>query len=133
MLVGFAVSYSQGVSEKLRYILVQRDESSSLYPITNNSTFTVLPEEIFVISEPGKEDVTIDLKEISAFGITTRMKGSNGISDAENSLSQPWRITMLNGTVIRSSESGSPDVSGLEKGQIYIITIGGESYKYMAL
>lgn len=129
------LAFAQNTLEKQRFILVQRNEQVSLYPISNNSKFSISPDEEFVISSPDSDDETIiDLKDVTGFGVTTRI--SDSYHDLINDISVEngaWSITSINGVVIQTSDSGSPDLSGLEKGQVYIIRIGSETFKYVSL
>lgn len=129
------LTFAQSSLVKERFVLVQKNDVTSLYPVTDNADFSVSADEKFIISDAGSDDTVIDLKEVTGFGITTRISASDhdiidDITDADN---KPWSISSMNGMLLRSSRSGTPDLSGLEKGQIYILKIGSATYKYVSL
>lgn len=129
------LTFAQSSLVKERFVLVQKNDVTSLYPVTDNADFSVSADEKFIISDAGSDDTVIDLKEVTGFGITTRISASDhdiidDITDADN---KQWSISSIRGVLLRSSRSGTPDLSDLEKGQIYILKIGSATYKYVSL
>ena len=129
------LAFAQSPLEKKRFILIQRNDLVSLYPVTDNSHFSVSANEEFIISDADSEDTVIDLKGVSGFGITKRISDSNHdiIDDLTDANNKPWSISSINGVLIKTSPCGTPDLSDLVKGQVYILRIGSETYKYVSL
>ena len=129
------LAFAQNPLEKERFILVQRNDIANLFPVSDNATFSVSADEEFFISDTDAEDAVIDLKGVTGFGIITRVSDSNHdiIDDMSGTGDKPWSISSINGVLIKSSQSGSPDLSGLVRGQVYLLKIGSATYKYVSL
>lgn len=115
-----------------RYLLVQSGDSIDVFPIDSETRFDILDSEELVLTRETGQNV-IDLKGLEGFGIVTRQEILTSVENVFNQPESQWHIRDLNGLTVRSAQEGPIDFSGLEKGKIYIITIGSETYKYMPL
>lgn len=139
-LIGAVYAVADEQLVPTRFILIQTQSGSDLYELKDGSEISVLPnEELLLLSPEGDEEARIDLTRATGFGVVTREVPASsddvttGAVIAVSSSANSWLITTLDGIVVSKSESAMPDISGLEKGRIYIITNGNQSFKYLAL
>lgn len=135
LVAGTGKAYAQNIEQKDRFILVQTtDDKLVTYPVTDGTTFRTTHAEEFVIETPGAEASTIDLKTVKAFGVTSRLRGpSSGADSMVFDQALNWSVVTLDGITVRSGKGTKPDLSGLQKGKVYIIRSGAETFKYVVL
>ena len=126
---------AQTVSNCAQYILTQTiDNETHLYPFSNTSKFTVLPDETFVINNLESQNSEIDLKNLSAFGIISDDSLSSiPIDIISNNMSDQWSIFSISGTLLLSGSEGPIPYGSLQKGHVYIIKLRNNTYKYISL
>ena len=98
------------------------------FPITNRLNIT--PTYRTVCIDDGSHKAYLYIDEIESLGFA--------ISQTQSSLQEvlakqdencPWRICLANGTEIASGK-GRPQLSELEAGQMYIVSVGSVTFKY---
>ena len=78
----------------------------------------------------------VPISQISSLGIIYEDVVIAGINENKEDLfpsDAAWTVVSVDGSVVASGLNGQPDLSSLQPGKTYVITVGNKTYKYIHL
>lgn len=115
---------------KVPYMMINLT-SDNIILMALNDDFRIdnLKKEIKVYIGGNPTYIMID--EIESLGFLYVNGNVSSIDTFEKETPQVWTIYDINGRLINKSEAVKPDLSGLKRGEIYIIKTDTHTFKYM--
>lgn len=129
------------LKEMFHLVIEMADGEQTFAPITNDLRLVQDRGYNFNIVTQ-KKSTPIDLTDIVSLGIIYMKQlpetdpDDGKVSSVETllqSTDKAWCIMTIDGKLISSGDSGKPEMSGLQPGNVYIIKVENQSYKYLKL
>lgn len=102
---------------------------TSIFPITEELSFDVVDQALTL---PGSEESIVDINEVHSLGIAY-MLVTEKVDPLIEQTDEAWSIYRLDGTLVKSGRNKLPDINALRAGEVYIINLGNNLFKFIPL
>lgn len=117
------------------YLFIKCDDNKT-YELKLTKDFLIEPQSGFleIRGDSMENSLTIPLNKISQIGFLYRdadVDSAGTSSFIESKIPYVWRIYDKEGRLVRESKANKPDLKDLPAGNIFIISNGSSSFKYL--